>query len=107
MTGSQGFITYQIKIKDGLDIGTTILNDAKIYFDFNEPFFTNIASTQLIETSSINTLPDNPRATKYPNLSSGVAYIEHNCKIESYKIFDVQGSMQMMKCGTQKIDLGS
>lgn len=38
---SNGFFTFRIAAVTGLDIGTTINNQAGIYFDFNEPIITN------------------------------------------------------------------
>ncbi len=38
---SNGFIKYKIAMKADLPIGTEILNDADIYFDFNAPIRTN------------------------------------------------------------------
>ena len=39
--GSQGFITFSIKQKPDLPLGTEIRNSAAIYFDFNAPIITN------------------------------------------------------------------
>ncbi len=38
---SHGFIRFKISQKQDLPIGTTIKNQASIYFDFNEPIITN------------------------------------------------------------------
>lgn len=38
--GSLGFVTYRIDPVNGLQDGTNILNQAAIYFDFNEPIVT-------------------------------------------------------------------
>jgi uncharacterized repeat protein (TIGR01451 family) len=43
--GSHGYIAYRIKVAPGSNIGTTILNRASIYFDFNLPVATNFAMT--------------------------------------------------------------
>ncbi len=39
--GSQGFVSYRIKVRDDVPFGTTIENQAGIFFDFNEPIYTN------------------------------------------------------------------
>jgi uncharacterized repeat protein (TIGR01451 family) len=39
--GSQGYITYQVKIKKNLPPGTIISNQAFIFFDYNDPVATN------------------------------------------------------------------
>ncbi len=38
---SNGFIKFNIEQKENNPIGTHIMNDAAIYFDFNEPIITN------------------------------------------------------------------
>lgn len=40
---SHGYFKFKIKPLPAYDYGTVILNQAAIYFDFNEPIFTNIA----------------------------------------------------------------
>jgi uncharacterized repeat protein (TIGR01451 family) len=44
LQGSNGFIKFRIKQVNDLNDGTLISNSASIYFDFNEPIFTNSAS---------------------------------------------------------------
>lgn len=39
--GSKGYVTFSIRLKPNLPIGTEIKNDAGIYFDFNAPIITN------------------------------------------------------------------
>ena len=42
--GSHGFFKYQIRLKDSIATGTRLDNKAAIYFDFNTPIITNLAS---------------------------------------------------------------
>jgi uncharacterized repeat protein (TIGR01451 family) len=44
---SHGYISYSIKRKPGLPIGTQIDNTAHIYFDFNSPVVTNTVSSTI------------------------------------------------------------
>ena len=53
--GSQGFVTYRIAQKPGVPFGTNILNNAAIYFDFNEPVITN-TTRHLVDTSFVVTV---------------------------------------------------
>jgi len=53
--GSQGYITYTIQPKEGLDENTIIENTASIFFDFNPPVVTN--TTQNIMVSCLPTIP--------------------------------------------------
>lgn len=41
LAASQGFVNFTIAQQEDLAIGTTITNTAAIYFDFNEPIYTN------------------------------------------------------------------
>ncbi|MCD6067141.1 MAG: hypothetical protein K0S33_1967 [Bacteroidetes bacterium] len=42
--GSHGFLTFTVEQNSGLPNGTAFLNDADIYFDFNDPIITNETS---------------------------------------------------------------
>lgn len=42
--GSQGFVTFGIKAKEAIALGTEVENEAGIYFDFNAPIITNSTS---------------------------------------------------------------
>lgn len=46
---SHGHIIYRIKPKLDIVVGDIIENQAAIYFDFNEPVITNIATTEITE----------------------------------------------------------
>jgi Secretion system C-terminal sorting domain len=50
--GSHGFITYRIAPKPNLSVGTTINNQAQIYFDVNAPIATNIYTHTIGENLS-------------------------------------------------------
>ncbi len=43
VAASQGVINFSIDHTEGLALGTPITNQAAIYFDFNEPIFTNVS----------------------------------------------------------------
>ncbi|MBL7915590.1 MAG: T9SS type A sorting domain-containing protein [Bacteroidia bacterium] len=65
---SHGFIQYSIEPQENLPLGTQIINNARIYFDFNLPVITNDAITTIISTvglqgsdeSSINAIKISP-----------------------------------------------
>jgi uncharacterized repeat protein (TIGR01451 family) len=56
-SGSQGYIAYKIKAKNSLSVGEIIQNKAFIYFDFNLPLITNIATTT-VSTDVITNIND-------------------------------------------------
>ncbi|MFK7770547.1 MAG: MopE-related protein [Saprospiraceae bacterium] len=46
--GSQGYISYKIRTKDGLPEETSITNSASIYFDYNPPIVTNTTENIMV-----------------------------------------------------------
>jgi len=56
---SHGFFSFSIAAKRALPIGTPLLNQAAIYFDYNSPIYTNTAYTQVSFESSVSN-PDDP-----------------------------------------------
>ncbi|MES1181245.1 MAG: hypothetical protein ABUL44_00465, partial [Flavobacterium sp.] len=50
--GSHGYVAFKIKTKNNLVIGDSVNNKAAIYFDFNPPVITNIATTIVSHASS-------------------------------------------------------
>ena len=48
-SGSIGWFTFSIKMKDSLPLGTQIRNNVDIYFDYNAPIRTNTALNTLYE----------------------------------------------------------
>lgn len=45
--GSHGFVKYQIRPVQGLQVGDVVENTAHIYFDYNEPVTTNTVQTKI------------------------------------------------------------
>jgi len=69
---SHGFVKFKIAQHPGLPLGTTIENEAGIYFDFNEPIVTNrslhtLGEDFLIEVSSTETLLKGVEMEVFPN----------------------------------------
>lgn len=49
---SHGFVKYSIKPNSSIPLNTSIFNSAAIYFDFNDPVFTNTLETRYVKTYS-------------------------------------------------------
>jgi hypothetical protein len=72
---SHGFFKYRIKQKANVDLGSVINNSAAIYFDFNEPIFTNTTfhtiGEDFIENGIITAIQQNNSVASkvkiYPN----------------------------------------
>ncbi|MFN4123862.1 MAG: T9SS type A sorting domain-containing protein [Flavobacteriales bacterium] len=54
--GSIGFVQFRMKPLPGLSFGHQIDNQVAIYFDFNEPIFTNIANTSYTQCEVFSSL---------------------------------------------------
>lgn len=98
---SHGFIKYRIKQLRDNPIGTIINNTAAIYFDFNEPIFTNTTFHEigadyieevLITEISPSVEGNNHEIRMYPNPFNSQTTIELPLGISgSLKLMDVQG----------------
>jgi uncharacterized repeat protein (TIGR01451 family) len=83
LLASQGFIQFRISPKDSLPLGTTVFNDAAIYFDFNPPIITNqtlitydnISFTDSTLIGAVNIIPNKPALIYPSNLSSNIPTI--------------------------------
>jgi uncharacterized repeat protein (TIGR01451 family) len=66
---SNGALTYTIKTRHGLPVGTTFKNRAAIYFDYNAPVITNTTLNTLGSTLATSNVPSAPQASfsVYPN----------------------------------------
>lgn len=68
---SHGFIKYRIKPKQGIQLGDVVLNQAAIYFDFNDPIFTNELATEYKRWLSVDEAEEDTRYRIYPNPNNG------------------------------------
>ncbi len=69
--GSQGFIKFEVYLKDELASGTEIPNDAAIYFDFNSPVITNTVVSRIAgTTTSVDYDLDDASISVFPNPTS-------------------------------------
>ncbi|MBX7243110.1 MAG: T9SS type A sorting domain-containing protein, partial [Bacteroidia bacterium] len=51
---SHGFVVYKIRTKSSLPQNSSVSNKAEIYFDYNPPVVTNVATTTFTNTVGIN-----------------------------------------------------
>ena len=69
--GSQGFVKFEVYLKDGLASGTEIPNSAGIYFDFNSPVLTNTVISRIAgTTTSVDYDLDDASISVFPNPTS-------------------------------------
>jgi uncharacterized repeat protein (TIGR01451 family) len=95
VVASNGYIKYSIKQKDNIALGTVIHNEAAIYFDYNEPVWTNNVSLQLVSPSKTKNYSQDILLTIMPNPFSTRASISLPKELEDQekliKIFDLHG----------------
>ena len=90
LEGSQGYVSFKIRVNQGLALGTVIENDAAIYFDFNEPIITNTAMVTLDEESSVEEMSI-LELSIYPNPSNGLLNISSSVDVDNIQLLDVAG----------------
>ncbi|MBE99077.1 BspA family leucine-rich repeat surface protein [Flavobacterium coralii] len=89
--GSNGFIAYKIKPVADIQIGDIMSGDARIYFDYNLPIITNIASTEVVPPLGIDAVDSN-NIVIYPNPVGDVLTIQSNgTEVTGVVIYNLQG----------------
>ncbi|MBK7465413.1 MAG: T9SS type A sorting domain-containing protein [Saprospiraceae bacterium] len=106
VVASNGYIKYSIKQKDNIALGTVIHNEAAIYFDYNEPVWTNKVSLQLVSPSKTKNYSQDILLTIVPNPFSTRASISLPKELEDQekliKIFDLHGKEIMQYRSMEK-----
>lgn len=112
---SHGFITFKIKQKYNLPIGSLLKNSAAIYFDFNAPIITNEAFHTIynhflpIETPKrvVKIIPD--KFMVYPNPTSNQLTIQqYKNRAAELELFHINGQLLFhtkMKSNLKSINL--
>lgn len=89
---NDGYVSFKIKTKSTLNIGDSFSNTAKIYFDYNNPIFTNTYTTSVqnvLATAEAN--KENNIISIYPNPVKDVLNIRFKQEIIKAEIYDVSG----------------
>ncbi|WP_298150039.1 T9SS type A sorting domain-containing protein [Flavobacterium sp.] len=87
---AHGHVVFKIRSKDNLVTGDSVAQQAGIYFDYNFPVITNIATTVFSTLSAGDTMKDNS-LTIYPNPTADVVHIKSHSNIGTIELFDAQG----------------
>ena len=95
---SNGFVMFAMKPEAGLGAGSDILNNAAIFFDYNEPIITAFALTG-VRTSVNTTFSTNTPLMMYPNPTSktfrfGLTNVAEDGNLS---IMDVQGRVVLTR----------
>ena len=105
---SHGYILYKIKPIEGIEIGDIVINDAFIFFDYNQPIHTNTVSTQYVD-ESLNLAEQNyADLSLFPIPTKQIIYLSYNGLITELEILNTLGKSCLKVIndnGIDKIDL--
>jgi Leucine-rich repeat (LRR) protein len=88
--GGHGDVLFRIRTNNQLVSNSTVLQTAKVYYDYKFPLTTNDAETTFAALNNPNFELDNS-VKVYPNPSKGNVNINCNFNIKSIELYDVQG----------------
>jgi uncharacterized repeat protein (TIGR01451 family) len=95
---SHGHIHYQIRQKNGNQLGDVIKNKAYIYFDYNPPIITNETINTIYQPTGVkNTASLRNQVVIYPNPASSEVYIDAEREFTQYTIYNQQMSVIEIK----------
>jgi hypothetical protein len=96
--GGTGGVLMKISPNNSLTTGSTINNNATIFFNYDTPVFTNTAST-VYNNSTLNTLDFKIDSSIliYPNPTKGKIDIVADTNLKSIQLFDIQGRIVQIK----------
>lgn len=90
--GSHGFVSFKIRKKTSLTLGTEIKNTAYIYFDYNDPIITNTTvNTMGIVTGTISKQTTNAGIV-YPNPAKDYTTFRFDVPISFIQLITVGGT---------------
>ncbi len=102
-----GNVVFKIKTKSTLVTGTTVTNNANIYFDYNLPILTNTASTTFQSLNNGQFTIDNSIVVS-PNPTNGFLFVVSDAIVKSIQLFDVNGRLletKLMENTSEIIDI--
>lgn len=95
-SGGHGNILLKVKTVGTLVEGDTVTNKANIYFDYNFPIETDLASTTF-QTLSVPDQEFDASIRVFPNPASDLVTIKAASAIQSVQLFDIQGRLLEVK----------
>jgi hypothetical protein len=108
-SNNDGYVAFKIKTLPSLVLGDMFTNNANIYFDYNFPIVTNIAST-IIQTLANQDFNFNDYFSLFPNPTNGILNIKTKKEVEisSISIFNTLGQLVLVATGNNNsIDVAS
>lgn len=93
---SHGYVSYKVKSTASIAVGNVIPNTASIYFDYNAPITTNIASTTVVNNLANENFAFS-NLTFYPNPVKNSLSISNTLTIDTIEITSILGQKMMVK----------
>ncbi|WP_309641185.1 T9SS type A sorting domain-containing protein [Flavobacterium sp.] len=93
---SHGYISFKVKPMASIAVGDVIPNTANIYFDFNAPIATNVATTTIINNLGVDHFAFN-HFVCFPNPVKNTLSISNDSNIDSIEITSVLGQTMIAK----------
>lgn len=93
---SIGFVTYSVKVKPGLALGTYIRNTAHVFFDYNPEVLTNTTTNTVTNPLAILSAKASGMVEVSPNPfteSTSISFSNSNSDEYSLQLFDMEGSL--------------
>lgn len=91
--GSNGYLAFQVRSLETLQVGDMIENTANIFFDFNAPIETNTVITAIVDELGIGDINLETAVEVYPNPVSEILQIEtsQGIVVKEMAIYSIQG----------------
>ena len=105
---SHAFVKFEIEIAEDLNYGDVLTNQAAIYFDFNEPIFTNTTMTEISTGTSVG---DDDYSDLdiliYPNPTKGIFTINlksEKSSLDNLRLYNITGQLVLEQNMSQSIN---
>jgi hypothetical protein len=104
-----GYVAFKIKTKPNLVLGDAVTNQADIFFDYNFPITTNVASTQVVSYIATNNASQNDFAiTAQPNPTTNYLQFTSSATLQKAEVYDNLGRLvQTSGINNNQISIGS
>ncbi len=90
---NDGFVVFKIKTLSSVQSGSTVDNQADIYFDYNYPVITNNEETLFTDNLSVEDIDSSYKATLSPNPIKEYFTVQTEAEIAGIEIYDVQDGL--------------
>jgi len=97
--GAHGNVVFKIKTKNTLTVGSSVSNQADIFFDYNFPVVTDPAVTTF-QVLGVEDFEIDESVAIFPNPATDFVTVKANSEIQSVTLFDAQGRSLMTQLST-------